>query len=115
MTTQQQTIAFSVLGVIAVPLATFITIKLIHKLTRPPMNTLNRSGDIELNDYIEPSNNYPDLLEFPPHIYDRVPSYYTGQAAPSYYSGGNPPSFNTVDRFYIHSTLEDNINLDYIF
>jgi hypothetical protein len=47
--------------------------------------------------------------------YDRVPSYYTEQHAPSYYSGGNPPSFNTIDRFYINSSLEDNINLDFIF
>ncbi len=122
MTTQHQIIAACVLAFTAVPLGTFVTIKLINKLTRPPVNTLVRSGDIELN-YIEPvqpPHSYQPIdlvnLNYEPYNWgDRVPSYYSGQPAPSYYSGGNPPSFNTVDRIYINSSLEVNINLDYIF
>lgn len=96
--------------------------EIIYRVNSIPVhNRLRRThGDIELS-YIEPSNsNYPDLLETPPPIherflsYDRVPSFYTGEHAPSYYSGGNPPSFNTMDRFYINSSFEDNINLDFI-
>ena len=97
--------------------------EIIYRVNSIPVhNRLRRThGDIELN-YIEPSNShYPDLLESPAPIHerflsdDRVPSFYTGQHAPSYFSGGNPPSFNTMDRIYINSSFEDNINLDYIF
>jgi hypothetical protein len=108
MTTHDQIIAVCVLAIISVPLGTFIAIKTINKLSRPPVNTLTRShGDIELGNYIEPDYSYyPDLLESP------APTYYTGQYPPSYFSGGNPPSFNTIDR--INCPLEDYINLDYI-
>jgi|SRR5882757_171881 len=89
MTTQHQIIAICVIGFISVPLGTFVTIKLIKKLSRAPVNTLVRSGDIELVDYIEPTRpqqtfNYPDLLESHGRIsyyyerisdYGRVPSY----------------------------------------
>jgi hypothetical protein len=76
MTTQHQVIAFCVIGIIAVPLGVFTTIKLINKLMRPPVNSLVRSTDIELVDYIEPTRpqeiyNYPDLLE----SHDRIPYY----------------------------------------
>lgn len=96
--------------------------EIIYRVNSIPVhNRLRRThGDIELN-YIEPSNShYPDLLESPAPIHerflndDRVPSFYTGQHAPSYYSGGNPPSFNTMDRIYVNSSFEDNINLDFI-
>jgi len=77
--------------------------------TRPPVNTLTRSGDIELVDYIEPTQpgqiyNYPDLFapQFP--SYNRVPSYWSG----------TPPTYHTVDRLNINSCLENSINLDYI-
>lgn len=125
MTTQHQTIAFCVLALLAIPVGGFTTYKLINRLTRPPVNTLVRAGDIEL-DYIEPTqpnqiyqpidleNTHYINLESISNWRDRVPSYYTGQPAPSYFSGGNPPSFNTVDRGFIHCSLEDNINLDYI-
>jgi hypothetical protein len=60
----------------------YATIRYINLHTRPPVNTLVRSGDIELVDYIEPTYpnqvlHYPDLFapQFP--IYDRVPSYHT--------------------------------------
>jgi hypothetical protein len=121
MTTQHQIIAFCVIAFTAVPLGTFVTIKLIKKLTISPVNALNRqTGDIELGDYIQPvqpPHSYQpiDLLNYEPYNWaERVPSYYTGQAAPSYYSGGNPPSFKTVERGFINCSLEDNINLDYI-
>jgi hypothetical protein len=44
------------------------------------------------------------LLQSPPRIYERVSSYWSG----------NPPSYHTVDRFYINSSFEDNINLDFV-
>jgi hypothetical protein len=75
MSTQHQTITICVLAFIAVPLGTFTIIKTIKKLSRPAVNTLVRSGDIELVDYIDPGYSYPDLLQSPPRIYDRVGSY----------------------------------------
>lgn len=65
------------------------------------MNTLVRSGHIELVDYIEPTHpqqvyNYPDLFAPQYPIYDRVPSYHT------------------IDRWNINSVLENAINLDSI-
>lgn len=97
--------------------------EIVHRVNSIPVhNRLTRShGDIELGNYIEPvqpPHSYQPIdlvnLNYEPYNWaDRVPSYYTGPA-PSYYSGGNPPSFNTVDRIYINSSLEDSINLDYI-
>lgn len=107
MTTQHQIITICVLAFIGVPLGTFTIIKTINKLSRPPVNTLHRSGDIELVDYIEQGYSHPDLLQSPPRIYDRVGSYWSGWSS-------NPPSYQTVDRFYINSSFEDNINLDFI-
>jgi hypothetical protein len=53
----------------------YAAIRVIKSYTRPPVNTLVRSGDIELQDYIEPGYSYPDLLQSPPRIYERVSSY----------------------------------------
>jgi hypothetical protein len=66
-------------------LGVYAAIRVINQHTRPHVNTLVRSGDIELVDYIEPSTNYPDLLQ-PQQIYyyERVHSM--------------PPSYHTVDR-----------------
>jgi uncharacterized protein YneF (UPF0154 family) len=107
MTTHDQIIIICVLAFIAVPLGTFITIKTINKLSRPPVNTLVRSGDIELVDYIDPaqpSYNYPDLLE---STYGRItslaPTYQTG-VLPSYRSG-TLPYYQSVDGF-INCPLE---------
>jgi len=125
MTTQHQIITICVLAFIAVPLGTFTIIKTIKKLTRPPVNTLVRSGDIEMN-YIEPvhpghvyqpiDSVNPNYINYEAYNWvDRVPSFYTGQSAPSYFSGGNPPSYNVMDRVYINSILEnENINLYFI-
>ena len=101
MTTQHQIIAICVIAFTAVPLGTFVTIKLIKKLSRAPVNTLVRSGDIELVDYIEPTRpqgiyNY-DLFQ---PTYERV--------------GSMPPSYHTVDRWYISSWSESAINLDFL-
>jgi hypothetical protein len=112
MTTQHQIIAICIIAVIAVPLGTFTAFKTINKLMRPPVNTLVRSGDIEL-DYIEPTRpgySYQpiDWVNYEPYNWsDRVPTYYSGQPAPSYFSGGNPPSFNSGNGFYINSCLEN--------
>ena len=84
----------------------YAAIRKITHYTRVPENRLYRRSDIELVDYIEPTHpqqayTYPDLLES--QIYDRGPSYWSV----------NPPSYQTVDRGYINSSLENNINLDF--
>jgi len=115
MTTQHQIIAICVLAFIAVPLGTFITIKTINKLSRPPVNALNReTGDIELINYIEPSQPdnayYPiDLVnnQFP--VLERIsyaPTYYTG-SNPPFYRSGTLPYYQTVDGININSCLEN--------
>jgi hypothetical protein len=108
MTTQDQIIIICILAFISVPLGTFITIKTIKKLTRPPVNTLIIPGDIELVDYIDPAQptyNYPDLLA---STYGRItslaPTYQTGVVPPSYRSGILPP-YQSVDGF-INCPLE---------
>lgn len=109
------TLAFScIFGPIAI-------IKLVKQYTRTPVNVLTRRGDIKLGDFIEPTRpqrvfNYPDLFES--QVYDRIPTFYSGNP-PSYISG-TPPSYYSgthqiVDRGYIHSCLENCINLDYIY
>jgi hypothetical protein len=66
MTTQHQIIAFCILAVITVPIGTFVSIKLIKKLTSPPVNTLTRRGDIELGDFIQHTNGRDiDLSSLP--------------------------------------------------
>ena len=101
MTTQHQIIAICIIFFIAVPLGTFTTIKCIKKLTRVPENTLYRRNDIELVDYIVPSqpvNAYHPLdnFEYPTHV--NIPSY--------------PPSYRTVE--IINSSLENSINIEFI-
>lgn len=103
MTTQDQIIIICGLAFIAVPLGTFITIKTIKKLTRPPVNALNReTGDIELINYIEPSHPldayYPiDLVNNQIPVLERI-SY-----APTYYSGPNPPFYQSGTLPYYRS------------
>jgi hypothetical protein len=75
MSTQHQIIAICVLAFIGIPVGTITVIKTVKKLTRAPVNNLVRSGDIELQNYIEPGYSYPDLLQSPPRIYDRVSPY----------------------------------------
>jgi hypothetical protein len=128
MSTQNQIIVICILGAIAVPLGTFIAIKTIHKLTGPVVNTINRSGDIELMDYIEPTQlqqAHYDLLS-PPLSTDFIQpqfipdtsmlSYYergtsSGIGNPSTLPSGSLPSYHSV---YINSIFENSINLDSI-
>lgn len=108
MTTQDQIIIICGLAFIAVPLGTIITIKTIKKLTRPPVNALNReTGDIELINYIEPSHPvdayYPiDLVNNQIPVLERIsyaPTYYTGPNPPFYQSGTLPyyRSYETIN------------------
>jgi len=76
----------------------------------------------------QPIYNYPDLLASNPQFYERLsngrltsffsganpPSYWSGNP-PSFFSGNTIPSYQTIDRTYINSCLENNINLDYFF
>lgn len=77
MTTQDQIIIICILAFIAIPVGTFTIIKCINKLSRTPVNRVERTGDIELIATDNPQQNYPDLLEpaYPLNIYERVPSY----------------------------------------
>jgi hypothetical protein len=64
-------IAISILTFIAIPVGGITVIKTIKRFTRPPVNTLQTRGDIELVDYIEPTHpgqiyQYPDLGEGQP-------------------------------------------------
>ena len=123
MSTQNQIIVICILGAIAVPLGTFITIKTIHKLTGSVVNTMNRSGDIELNDYIEPTQlqqAHYDLLSppLPTDFIQFIPdgsmlSYYerVSFGNPSTLPSGSLPSYHSV---YINSVFENSINLDSI-
>ena len=112
-------------------LGVYVVIRKIIQYTRPPVNTLVRSGDIELVDYIEPTRpqeiyNYPDLLGSYYQTYEsfsnygRVSSYWSGNP-PSYlngpcpsYQSGTLPSYQSVNRGYINCYLENSINLDFI-
>jgi hypothetical protein len=52
----------------------YALIRVINKHTRPPVNTLERQGDIQL-DYIEPTRAhdiYPDLVEQQFPIHERI-------------------------------------------
>jgi hypothetical protein len=100
-------------------LGVYVAIRKTIQYTRPPVNTLVRSGDIELVDYIEPTQpqqiyNYPDLLEPQFPIYERIINYASDYGrVPSYWSG-TPPSYQTIDRLNINSCLENSINPDFI-
>jgi hypothetical protein len=94
----------------------YVAIRKIKQYTRPTINTLQRSGDVELMDYIEPvrpqqTYNPQDLFEpvFPIYErfsvnYERLPSYRTDTI----------PSYHTEDRLIINSCLENCVNLDFI-
>jgi hypothetical protein len=118
----------------------YAVLKYINLHTRPPINSLIRSsGDIELQDYIEPSGDFSErvLSSFsanPPsyyntldllqpqqvHISERVPSYIPTYSTTDPFSITNScfeDSLNlqTFPEYYIHCCLEDSINLNYIF
>jgi len=108
----------------------YALIRYIKIHTRPPITTLQRSGDIELGDYIEqtqPIYNYPDLTESAQIInypnlpeplpiitiqqqYERITNFVHNERVPSFWSS-NPPSYQTIDRLNINCCLENNINL----
>ena len=52
----------------------------------------------------ERTQDYPDLLVEPSRIHERFSSY------PPSYSTGNPPSYNYLDRYFINSNFENDIN-----
>src|SRR6266436_86576 len=114
MTTQDQIIIICVLAFIAVPLGTFITIKTINKLSRPPVNTLDRRGDIELVDYIEPSQ--PIHAYYPFDINNNFPTYERISYPPTYYTGSNPPFYQsgTLPRYQSVETINCPLELDFI-
>jgi hypothetical protein len=122
MTHQDQIIIICILAFIGIPLASFTAIKTINKLTRPPVNSLVRPGDIEMVDYIEPTHPvntfYPDhfdlaINQFP--VLERIsypPTYYTGSIP--FYRSGTLPHYQSVDGININCCLENNINLEII-
>jgi hypothetical protein len=121
MSTQNQIIAFCILGAIAVPLGTFTAIKTIKKIWGPPLHILRRNTtDIELVDYIQPSR--PGITYYPRELLDSqlYPTYERYSSAPTYYSEVNHssilPSYHTVDNNIINCCLEnENMNIFYYF
>ena len=103
------------MAAVAVPLGTFTIIKCITKLTHHPMNTLHRRADIELVDYIAPSqppNSFQiDLENYNlPYIYP--PSYQSG-ILPSYRSEILPlyeNGYNILNSGIDYQTIIDLIN-----
>jgi len=114
MTSQDQIIIICILAFITVPLGTFITIKTINKLSRPPVNALNRTADIELVDYIEPlqplNTYYPNQIDLENNLFpvlERIsypPTYYTG-SNPPFYGSGTLPYYQSYET--INCTLEN--------
>jgi hypothetical protein len=104
------TVTLSVVSTLGV----FAAIRVINQYTRPPVNSLVRSGDIELVDYIEPSQPvhvyHPfSINNFQFQNYDRIlsypPSYETG-VIPSYRSG-TIPVYQSMEGININSCLEN--------
>jgi hypothetical protein len=119
MTNQDQIIIICILASIAVPLGTLITIKTINKCLRPPVNALQRSGDIEMIDLIEPTQPqqvyyYPDVLgSYQGNIPSgRLPSFWS--SIPPSYRSETLPYYQSVDGININCCLENSINLNYI-
>jgi hypothetical protein len=101
----------------------YAAIRYIKIHTRPVENVLTRRGEIDLENYIQPTQppqtytpRYLDLLnpEYP--RYQRVstlaPTYNSGPV-PSYRSG-TLPQYESMDTININSCLENGINLDLI-
>jgi len=121
MTTQTQVIIFCIIGVVSIPLGTFVAIKTIKKIWGPPLHILRRNtADIELVDYIQPSR--PGITYYPRELLDSqlYPTYERYSSAPTYYSGVNHssilPSYHSVDNNIINCCLENEniINQDII-
>lgn len=93
--------------------------------TRPPVNTLVRSGDIELVDYIEPTHVRDiDLSSLPqfPHVmvnnplpirWDIYPLPRFSHLTENTATGNTPPGYSQLTNNFINSSLENNINLDF--
>jgi len=110
-----------------------VAIREVHHYATPVQNVLTRRGDIELGDFINPTQaqpdiNYPDLLASPLPLPVRnssnfeivvsnwsghVPSYHTGSRTIPSYITGTPPRYQSVYSGHINSCLENN-NLDFI-
>lgn len=91
----------------------YVAIKLIKQYTRPPINTLQTSGDIELMDYIEPvrpqqTYNHQDLFEPAFPIYERFSVNYW--RVPSYRSE-TLPSYHIKLTNYLDNKVQDAFNL----
>src|SRR5258708_21660444 len=91
-------------------LGVYALVRVINQHVTPPVNRLQRPRDIELTDYIEPTQSYiPDLLNPQYPTFERItsltPTYQTGVVPPSYRSGILPP-YQSVDN--INSPLELN-------
>jgi len=122
MTHQDQIITICILAFIGIPLASFTAIKTINKLSRPPVNTLVRPGDIEMVDYIEPTHPvntfYPDQFDLVRNQFSVLerfsypPTYYSGSIP--FYRSGSLPHYQSVDGININCCLENNINLEII-
>jgi hypothetical protein len=89
-------------------LGVYAAIRYINLHTRPPVNTLVRSGDIELVDYIEPTHVRDiDLSSLP-----QFPQVMVNNPLPIRWE--HPPRYSQLTNNFINSSFENSINLDFI-
>jgi hypothetical protein len=111
------------MAAVAVPLGTFTIIKCIKKLTYHPVNTLHHRGEIELVDYIAPSqllNTFQIDLEnyqFPNiNRYSLNPPSYRSEILPLYQSENGYNILNSISNSGIDfQNILDLINFITIF
>lgn len=89
----------------------FVVIRKIIQYTKPPVNVLHRNGDIELQEVIDPIQHINvrdvDLYSLP-----QYPRAMVNNHLPIRW--GNPPRYSQLSDNLINSSLENNINLDFI-
>jgi hypothetical protein len=99
------------MAAVAVPVGTFTIIKCIKKLTHHPVNTLHRRADIELVDFINPTQP-PNSFQIDLENYNLPYINWNSVYPPSYWSG-NLPSYRSEilplyeNGYNIHCCLEN--------
>jgi len=108
------------MAVVAVPVGTFTLIQCIKKLTPSPVNTLPRRGDIELVDFITPTQP-PNSFQIDLENYNLPYINFNSVYPPSYRSGILPSYRSEILPLYengynIQCCLEyDYLNINFIF
>lgn len=120
MTTQTQIIIICIMAAVAVPVGTFTLIQCIKKLTPTPVNSLHRRGDLQLVDFITPTQP-PNSFQIDLENYNSHYTNFNSIYPPSYRSGILPSYQSEILPLYengynIHCCLEyDYLNINFIF